>query len=122
MNALLIWSAVALSLAWFAVHLFMGGREVAAPLVKDEAIAEVVRYTAYLCWHITSATLLLMAAFFATAQLFALPGLLYAATALAAATALVGIAIPPRFGLSYKLLPQGWLFVPIALLGLIAAL
>ncbi len=122
MDALLIWSAAGLSFAWFGVHLVMGGREVAAPLVTDARLEDVVRYTSYLCWHITSSTLLLMAAFFAGAALFSLPGLLYAGTALAAGTALVGILIPLRFRISYGLLPQGWLFLPIVLLGLIAAI
>ncbi|KJZ24212.1 hypothetical protein [Tritonibacter mobilis] len=31
-------------------------------------------------------------------------------------TAGIGIAVPPLRGVSYRVLPQGWLFVPVVLL------
>ncbi|MEO0829549.1 MAG: hypothetical protein AAFY03_03725, partial [Pseudomonadota bacterium] len=94
--------------------LHIGGGEVARPL-RYAAIPAIVSQTAYLCWHLVSATLVLMALLFFAAAVGWETGL--SATALALAFAGVGILLPPMIGQTYRLLPQGWLFVPVVALG-----
>lgn len=63
MNMALL-SAAGLSLACWAVHTFVGGREVARPLL-DAKMASVPKYTSYYCWHLVTIVLLAMTAAFA---------------------------------------------------------
>ncbi|MEL6582528.1 MAG: hypothetical protein AAFQ36_01730 [Pseudomonadota bacterium] len=109
--------AAALSLLWFGVHLFMGGRDVAAPLRASD-LDPVVRDTSYLCWHLTSCSLLLIAVFFGLAAFAGEPAYAVAGTLLSTGFAVVGIAMTPLIKQSYAQLPQGWLFVPVTGLGL----
>lgn len=111
--------AAAIALLWCGVHLFIGGRQVAAPL-RAAPLDPLVRNTQYLCWHFTSLSIAAMALFFALAA-FGLPGFGPAGTLLAAGFALTGIGLAQRLGLDHGTYPQGWLFVPCALLGLGAA-
>ena len=39
---------------WFVVHLILGGRQIARPLVEAQSLNPVVRHTQYLCWHFTT--------------------------------------------------------------------
>lgn len=108
--------AALLSLVWFFVHLFMGGRQIAVPLCASD-IDPVVRNTAYLCWHITSWTLLAMAIMFAMALWTGNGAYTLSGTMLSAGVMLVGLALPPLNAIPYGRVPQGWLFVPNTLLG-----
>ena len=112
--------AAALSLVLLAVHLVLGGRDIARPLRRDRGLPPEARAVAWVCWHYVSATILLMAAFLAVGAWAGRPVLIGAGTALAAAFAVLGIALPPALGWSYRLAPQGWLFLPVALLGALA--
>ena len=112
--------AAALSAVWAAVHLFVGGPQVAVPLRTTRQISVTARETAYLCWHLVSVTLVLMAAFFLAAGLGVQGGLglAMAGTALAAGFAGLGLVLPILIGSDYKQLPQGWLFLPVIALGI----
>ncbi|NVJ98040.1 MAG: hypothetical protein HWE25_07805 [Alphaproteobacteria bacterium] len=44
------------------LHLFLGGREIAAPLLKARDMRAVAKYTNYYCWHMVSIVLATMAA------------------------------------------------------------
>ncbi|MGD1888327.1 MAG: hypothetical protein ACFB01_14615 [Cohaesibacteraceae bacterium] len=117
MTQLILFAACALlSFAWFLVHLLMGGKEVARPLLAAD-LPDIVLQTLYLCWHFTSASIAAMAAFFAMAIWFGTPPYAVAGTLLAAAFVLVGVVIAPLKGWRYRTIPQGWLFVPIAAMG-----
>ena len=55
MNWLLL-SASILAAVTALIHVLLGGREVAAPLLRTE-LAETVKLTMYACWHLVSAAL-----------------------------------------------------------------
>jgi len=109
--------AAALSGVWLFVHLLLGGREIAAPLRAAPDLAPLVRDTQYLCWHFTSVGIAAMALFFAVAAWSGVTAFAMAGTMLAAGFAVTGIGLVVGLGLSHARLPQGWLFVPVALLG-----
>jgi hypothetical protein len=105
-----------LASVWFLVHLFVGGREVARPLRENRTLPEMARAVAWLCWHWVSGSLLAMAALLLAGAVLDRPDLVIAGGLLAAAFAVVGIALPPVMGWSYRMAPQGWLFVPVVAL------
>lgn len=115
-----LWVAAALSFLWFGIHLILGGREVAAPLRKTPDLPDLVKAVAWMCWHFVSVALALLAVFFAAAAMFDLPGLIWAGLALSVGFSIVGIGAAPLFGVSYSQMPQGFLFVPIAVLAVVA--
>lgn len=114
---ILFTAASLLSLAWFFVHLILGGKEVARPLLADEGLPDMARQVLYVCWHFVSATIAIMAILFALAVLLNNSGYAVGGTLLAAGFALAGIAIGPLRGWRYSTIPQGWLFVPVAAMG-----
>ena len=108
-------AAAGLSLLWAFVHLIMGGREVARPLLVAD-LPPVVIYTSYLCWHYVTGALFLLAVLFLLAGFGYGTGL--SATLLAGVFVGVGVVIPVATGQGFKLLPQGLLFVPNTALGI----
>ena len=54
MNNIYIVAAGLLALVWLTVHIFVGGRQIARPLLTAPDLAPIVRETQYLCWHFTS--------------------------------------------------------------------
>ncbi|UWQ56989.1 hypothetical protein K3722_10590 [Leisingera caerulea] len=109
-------AASALAALWMGVHAVIGGRECAVPLAQDRSLPGAVRETTLLCWHLVTGFLGLMALFlFLGARGSA--DMALAGTLMAAVTAAAGILVPPLRRVGYGLLPQGWLFVPIAVLG-----
>ncbi|MEM8692169.1 MAG: hypothetical protein AAGG57_09805 [Pseudomonadota bacterium] len=114
-----LWIASALSGAWFLVHFFIGGRQVAGPLRASTDLGEMPRAVAWMCWHMVSITLFLLATFFAGAILFDMPGLGWAGVLIAAGLSGVGLIAAPFMSVSYRLMPQGFLFLPIVILGVL---
>ena len=109
--------AAATSGIWLLVHLFLGGRDVAVPLRASASLAPEVRDTAYLCWHLTSIAIGALGVAFALAALTGTAAYAILGTGMAAAFAVLGIAMVPAIGQSFRVMPQGWLFVPVAALG-----
>ncbi|MEM1364454.1 MAG: hypothetical protein AAGH82_01765 [Pseudomonadota bacterium] len=110
-------TAALLSLAWAVVHLFVGGRDCAKPLREDVALEPEARHTMWMCWHMVTATLFILALLFALAVLTGDPGIGLSATLVAAGLAIAGLMSVPALKTSFRVLPQGWLFVPVVLLG-----
>lgn len=108
--------AAALSLAWALVHLFVGGRQIARPLLAAQ-MPVTARSTAWMCWHFVSVTLFLLATFFLAAA-FGSDDLGLAGTLIAAAFFFTGLWAKTMTGETFARLPQGWLFLPVALAGL----
>lgn len=101
-----------------AIHVFAGGPTCAKPLLEARDIGSVAKYTNYYCWHVVSIALGVMAVMFAWAGLEpAQSGLGVVATMSATSFALWGLVLPKRVGQTYLDMPQGWLFLPIAVLG-----
>lgn len=115
MDQIAFTGAALLSFAWLLVHVFIGGREAARPLLTSD-LPPMVLQVLYLCWHIVSVTIAVMALFFALAIVFAIKAYAVAGLLLAAGFVLVGIVLVPFKGWSYRTIPQGWLFVPIVVL------
>ena len=110
-----------LSAICFGLHVFMGGREVAAPLLAARDLGKRAKYVQYYCWHLVSISLFLMSVLFFWPALFGRAGdLARLGSVMAALFAGWGILLPPMMrqaALTYRDLPQGWLFVPIAVVG-----
>lgn len=115
-------AASTLSAIWLVIHLTAGEREVGQPLLQAEELEDVVRETQYLCWHFTSVSIACMAGFFGLAAFWDVGVLAAAGLALASGFALCGIGLVTIRGASHRLIPQGWLFVPVAVLGLLGLL
>lgn len=118
MTHLFFWSASALATLWFAVHLFLGGRHIARPLIAASELESIVRQTQYLCWHFTTVGIAGIAIFFGIAAVGGNVAYASAATALAAGFFFVGVGLALSLGVNHARLPQGWLFLPVAVLGL----
>lgn len=110
-------AAGGLAALWGAVHVVAGGRDILVPALGPSGLPPVVRDTLYVCWHFTTAAIALMALLFVWSGLSSdLTGAWFG-TALALAFAAIGIGLVRRQRGRYRDLPQGWLFVPVALLG-----
>lgn len=112
---------LAASLVAFAtclVHIFVGGRIAARPLLASD-LRSLAMHTTYYCWHLVSAALALMAgalawgAADASGREAALIG-----AALALAFLIVNVAQNLAQRLSFKRHPQGAFFLAISALAL----
>lgn len=117
MNVWFLLAAVASAIT-FAVHFFAGGRFVARPLLADETLSNVPKYTAYYCWHLVSILLAGMALAFLRAGIMSGGRELAAVCVVFATVAAVwNIVMVGRYRLNYFQFPQAILFIPVALLG-----
>jgi hypothetical protein len=106
-----------------AIHVFLGGRDIAAPLLAS-TLATEPRLVLYACWHGISVALVLSAVglFLAALPRFAAQcrSMVFAISLWWLATAVIVLAIiatQPEDGLLWQL--QQWtLFIPVGLLGL----
>lgn len=117
-----LYISAALSAALFAIHTFVGGPEIIKPLHKSSDLAPVVRAVLRMVWHMVTLVLALMCLFFLGAALWSSRDLALAGSAISAALFLAGVIVIPLSGVSYRQAPQGWLFLPVALLGAYALL
>ena len=118
MNTLLLAAGIWCAITW-GIHTFLGGRSIAKPLLAAEDLRDTPKYTQFYCWHIVTILLAAMAG-----------GLIYAAfipgaddlallvAGLAVALAVWGLILPRAVGQSFAEMPQGFLLLPIGLLGL----
>ena len=112
-----LYVSAALSAVWFAVHTFVGGREIIPPLRAATNLAPDVRAVLRMVWHMVTLLLAVMAVIFLLAALWTSRDLALAGTLLSAAFFLAGVVVIPLSGVSYAKAPQGWLFLPAAILG-----
>lgn len=110
-------AASGLAALWLIIHTFVGGRETARPLLQAASLAPVVRHTQYLCWHFTTVAIASMAALFLFAGFTGIAAYATSATLLAAGFFVAGVATAFALGENHARLPQGWLFLPVAGLG-----
>jgi hypothetical protein len=54
MQIAFLWAAALMSVVTFAVHTFIGGPRVAAPLLADKNLPKASKWLNYYCWHITT--------------------------------------------------------------------
>ena len=113
-------AAAVLSFLTLCVHLFLGGRDVARPVLAARELDPVAKYTSYYCWHLVSMVLAAMTAAYAWAAF--VPHAREAAvlvTALAAGFAVWSAALAVWKRQRFTVLPQWILFAPIAILGVV---
>ena len=101
-----------LMLAIALIHLILGGRDIAKPLLEADHPSPVVIFTHYYCWHIVSMTLFALAAAFGFAA-FAADALILArfATLLTIGFCIWGFALVLWKKQSHAQMPQWILFV-----------
>ncbi len=121
MNIALACAAV-LSLLTWAIHTFMGGKEIARPLLRSSMEA-VPKYTNYYCWHLVTMVLFAMSAGYGYAAL--VPGgydVALLLTALSAGFMIWSLALV--FWKKRRLLelPQWTLFLAITAAGVVGLL
>ena len=116
MQTVFAYSASGLAAVWLVVHFILGGRDVAGPLRRNTQMPDVVRVTTWMCWHMVTACIALLAVLPVLAIMTDMPGLMISAMLLASALAIAGIAAQFILQTGFKKLPQGWLFVPVAIL------
>lgn len=100
------------------LHIFLGGKFAAKPLLHNQDLNQVAKYTNYYCWHLVTITIAAMALAFAMA---AQPGgskdLALFATLLSALFCLLNLIMIFSFKLNKKHFPQWLLFLPGAFFG-----
>ncbi len=105
------------------IHVFAGGRHIAGPLLSARDLHDVPKYTQYYCWHLVTIVLAAMSLAFIYAAIgTGARDVAMVMGVIAAAFAVFGLIIVPVMKQSYREMPQGWLFVPVALLGIAGAL
>jgi hypothetical protein len=105
----------------FLVHVALGGRALARPLLASTELHRVVKLTHYYCWHLVSIALALIAlGLWLAAADPSLRPFGVAATLTAALFGLLNVAYALAFRLGPRRLPQWILFLAITLPGLLA--
>ncbi len=111
-------SAAVLSTCICALHVILGGRDVARPLLVTTELDRGAKFTNYYCWHLVTIAIALMAAAFAFASR---PGAnadsAIFASAAAVTFAIWSIVMIVRHKLSPLQFPQWALFLPVGFLG-----
>ncbi len=111
-------AAAAIAAATALIHAWLGGREVASPLLAAERLRTVPKYTMYYCWHLVTIVLAGLALAFAfAASGHASRDLAISATVGAGLFALWNLAMIGRFRLRPTHFPQWALFTPMAACG-----
>ena len=119
MSVFLLPAAVAASIA--AIHFFIGGREIARPLLQQGTLTPVVTLTHYYCWHLVTITLVGLAGAFGYASL-APDGRVLAifATVAAGLFSVWGLALVIWQAQRHRDMPQWMLFAVLAASGAVA--
>lgn len=112
-------AAAGLSAITCGMHIVMGGREAARPLLAATDLDRVAKFTNYYCWHlVTIAIGALVAAFAYSSRAGATADLALFATGIALLFALWSLGMIAKFRLPPMQFGQWALFLLIALLGL----
>ncbi len=122
MQSLYFYAAGAISGVWLLVHLFLGGREVARPLLASVELDPMVRDVQYLCWHFTSVGIAGIALFYVLAAMSETVSYAVAGTVLAAGFTVTGVGLVIKQKAAHLKVPQGCLFLPVALFGVLGLL
>ena len=117
MSQVLYYTAGSIAAFLLIYHMIAGRKEVVLPMRSTPGLDPVVRDTLHLGWHCVTVTVALLSTLFLVAALTLRHDFAIAGTMLAWGFAILGIGLVRTIGASYRDLPQGWLFLPIAALG-----
>jgi nitrate reductase NapE component len=115
------WFATAAGLAATTclLHVVLGGREAARPLLAAAGLGEIAKFTNYYCWHLVTIAIAALAVAFAMAARPEGSGEMATFAAMISVLfAFWSLAMIGRYRLSVWRFPQWALFAPIASLGL----
>lgn len=112
-------TAGAISAINWSVHTFVGGREIARPLIAASDLAPIPKFTQYFCWHlVTIALAAISLGFLYAAVQPKAQDLGVAVSLLTLSFGALGLVLPGRVGLTLTEMPQGVLLAPVGLIGL----
>jgi hypothetical protein len=115
MNTWILAAAVA-AFATFLIHTFLGGREIATPLLAAQDLPRIPKCTSYYCWHLVTIVLLFMALALGWGAWGGERVLVAAVLLLSVAFCLLSLGMVAAFRVSPWLMPQWSLFLVVALL------
>lgn len=108
--------AAVVSALTFYVHTFVGGKRVAAPLLKDQSLPLASKWLNYYCWHVTTVLIAFMAAGFVWLAFHPhIPSLVFLG-ALTLALSVLSAAVALKAGI------KPWQFPSTSLFAIIAAI
>lgn len=111
-------AAAAIAVLTCVIHVWLGGREVAQPLLASGGLGKVPKFTNYYCWHLVTIVLAGLALAFSLVAWHAGSRDLGAfATGCAGLFALWSLAMIRHFRLRPAHFPQWALFIPMAACG-----
>lgn len=117
MNVFLLLAAVLCALTTF-IHCYFGSKYVVAPLLRAADVHDTAKYTNYYCWHLVTATLVVMSASFLWAALSpAAIEVAIIAQILAITFMIWSISLVLWKKLSFRRMPQWLMFAAIAVMG-----
>lgn len=111
-----IGAAAVAAFVTFLIHTFLGGREIATPLLAATDLRRIPKYTSYYCWHMVTIVLLAMAAGLAWGGWSGDRAMVVAVFALAVAFCALSVAMVRAFRVNPWHMPQWSLFLVIAVL------
>lgn len=118
-SEMLLWSAAVMSAVTFAVHTFIGGPRVAAPLLADRRLPKASKWLNYYCWHVTTLYTFAMGIAFAYAAGAAHSGaLVIFISALNACLSVLSAAVALKGRINPLWFPSTSLFAAVAVLGI----
>lgn len=116
MTQIFAWTAATLSAITFVVHVFVGGRYVARPLLDDRSLPRASKWLNYYCWHIVSLLIAAMTLAFAAFALgWASADLTIFLAALSFLLSLLSIGVALTGGIRPWRFPSTTLFMLIAI-------
>ena len=115
-------AAAFFSLVATAAHIFLGGQEIARPLLASKDLNDVAKFTNYYCWHIATIVLTTMTALYVYAATTGATDMAVLATLLAAIFLVWSLVLIGWKRLDLIRFPQWMLFLPVTVTGIIALL
>jgi hypothetical protein len=123
MQVYFFWSASFVSVVTFAVHTFIGGPRVAAPLLANTDLPKASKWLNYYCWHITTIFTFAMGGAYAYVAVHPdRPELVVFLTVVTAALSVLSAAVALKGNINPFRFPSTSLFAAVAILGLLGLL
>lgn len=120
MNYYFIFASV-ITFIWFLVHCLVGGKEIIKPLLEITVLEEVQKKVLYYCWHLVSFLIFLNFAVYLYLGISSEENLPLAIVNLSSSFFFFiwGVLLAGFSKVTYLEMPQGWLFLPVFILGVL---
>lgn len=114
MSPVLIGAAAFVAAITFYVHLVVGGKRVAAPLLADRSLPPASKWLNYYCWHVTTVLIAFLCAGFTWLAVFPDTPSLAFLGALTATLSALSAGVAMKAGIHPARFPSTWLFATLA--------